>query len=89
MVIVSVSLCQNVANGYEESSQSSSENDIVTHTNELIRDADYDLRLLSKQVKALVERRTEDLKSIEESVRKTVFNGPEVEELRDQVRSLK
>ncbi|KAL1517246.1 hypothetical protein ABEB36_001035 [Hypothenemus hampei] len=54
-----------------------------------INDVDYDLRVLSKQVKALVERRTEDLKSIEESVRKTVFNGPEVEELRDQVRSLK
>uniref|UniRef100_A0AAR5PZT7 Fibrinogen C-terminal domain-containing protein n=1 Tax=Dendroctonus ponderosae TaxID=77166 RepID=A0AAR5PZT7_DENPD len=54
-----------------------------------IGDADYDLRVLSKQVKALVERRTEDLRSIEESVRRTVFNGPEVEELRDQVRSLK
>ncbi|CAG9770419.1 unnamed protein product [Ceutorhynchus assimilis] len=63
--------------------------DIVTQTNELIEDADYDLRVLRKQVRALVERRTEDLKSIEESVRKTVFNGPEVEELRDQVRSLK
>ncbi|XP_030760744.1 protein scabrous [Sitophilus oryzae] len=50
---------------------------------------DYDLSVLSKQVKALVERRTEDLRSIEENVRKTVFNGPEVEELRDQVRSLR
>ncbi|XP_066154881.1 protein scabrous [Euwallacea fornicatus] len=56
---------------------------------ELIKGTNYDLRVLSKQVKALVERRTEDLKSIEESVRRTVFNGPEVEELRDQVRSLK
>lgn len=50
---------------------------------------EYDLRVLSKQVRALVERRAEDLRSIEESVRRTVFNGPEVEELRDQVRSLK
>ncbi|XP_050301194.1 protein scabrous [Anthonomus grandis grandis] len=56
---------------------------------ELVRDTEYDLRVLSKQVKALLERRSEDLKSIEESVRRTVFNGPEVEELRDQVKSLK
>ncbi|KAF7273008.1 hypothetical protein GWI33_014245 [Rhynchophorus ferrugineus] len=64
-------------------------NDIATRADEMIRDADYDLKVLSKQVKVLVERRAEDLKSIEDSVRKTVFNGPEVEELKEQVRSLR
>ncbi|XP_060535071.1 protein scabrous [Cylas formicarius] len=50
---------------------------------------DDELIVLSKQVKALVERRTEDLRNIEENVRKIVFKGPEVEELRDQVNSLR
>lgn len=47
------------------------------------------LSVLSKQVTALLDRRKEDMQSIEENVRRSVYNSPEIMDLRNEVKNLR
>lgn len=47
------------------------------------------LEILSKQVKALLDRRKEDLQIIEDSLRRKLFKSPEISDVREEVRNLR
>lgn len=52
-------------------------------------DVEEQLKVLSKQVTALIERRREDLQIIEESMRKKLSKGQEFEDVREEMKSLR
>lgn len=52
-------------------------------------DFESDLRLLSKQVTALLERRNEDVKSIAENIRRTVYESKEIVEMKEEIGNLR
>ncbi|XP_031348512.1 protein scabrous [Photinus pyralis] len=48
-----------------------------------------ELQILSKQVKALLDRRKEDLEIIEDSLRRKLFKSPEISDVQDEIRALR
>ncbi|KAK5642490.1 hypothetical protein RI129_008657 [Pyrocoelia pectoralis] len=48
-----------------------------------------ELQILSKQVKALLDRRKEDLEIIEDSLRRKLFKSPEISDVQDEIRTLR
>ncbi|KAG5885039.1 hypothetical protein JTB14_018635 [Gonioctena quinquepunctata] len=52
-------------------------------------DLETDFRVLSKQVTALLDKRREDMKSIEQHVMKAIFDTPELLDLRNEVKKLR
>lgn len=47
------------------------------------------LQVLSKQVKALLDRRKEDLEIIEDSLRRKLFKSPEINDVQEEMKSLR
>lgn len=47
------------------------------------------MQVLSKQVTALLERRSEDLKSIEESMRKKLVEDEQLGDVKEEIRNLR
>lgn len=47
------------------------------------------MQVLSKQVTALLERRSEDLKSIEESMRKKLVKDEQLGDVKEEIRNLR
>ncbi|GJQ71173.1 putative signaling receptor binding protein [Trypoxylus dichotomus] len=52
-------------------------------------DVEEQLKVLSKQVTALLERRREDLQIIEESMRKKLTKSQEFEDVREEIKNLR
>lgn len=52
-------------------------------------DFEQELRLLSKQVRVLLEKRTEDVKMIEENIRKTIYDSEEMDQMRKEIETLR
>lgn len=52
-------------------------------------DVEEQLKVLSKQVTALLERRREDLQIIEESMRKKLTKSQEFEDVREEMKNLR
>lgn len=52
-------------------------------------DVEEQLKVLSKQVTALLERRREDLQIIEESMRKKLTKSQEFEEVKEEMKNLR
>ncbi|KAJ8964129.1 hypothetical protein NQ317_018150 [Molorchus minor] len=49
-------------------------------------DLQEQLNVLSKQVTVLLERRKEDIRSIEDNIRKSIYDSPELIGMRDEPR---
>lgn len=47
------------------------------------------LRVLSKQVTALLDRRREDLEMIEENLRRKLYETPELEDIKNALKTLR
>lgn len=52
-------------------------------------DLEKQLRVLNKQVTILLEKRNEDVKSIEDNMRKTIYDIPDLEIIRSDVNTLR
>lgn len=52
-------------------------------------DLEKQLRVLNRQVTTLLEKRNEDLKSIEDNMRKTIYDIPDLEIIRNDVKTLR
>ncbi|XP_056636562.1 protein scabrous [Diorhabda sublineata] len=52
-------------------------------------DLEEDFRVLSKQVSILLDKRKEDVKIIEEHMKKAIFEMPEIVEMRNQIKKLR
>lgn len=52
-------------------------------------DFEQEFRLLSKQVRVLLDKRTEDMKMIEENIRKTIYDSTEMDEMRKEIKFLR
>lgn len=50
---------------------------------------DEQLKVLSRQVKALLDRREEDVRSIEDNLRKKLFASPEIENVLEEMKNLR
>lgn len=52
-------------------------------------DFEQEFRLLSKQVRVLLNKRTEDMKMIEENIRKTIYDSAEMDQMRKEIQFLR
>ncbi|KAJ8950648.1 hypothetical protein NQ318_010848 [Aromia moschata] len=52
-------------------------------------DFEQQLHVLSKQVNALLEKRREDVRMIEDNIRRSVYDSPELSGIRDEVKNLR
>ncbi|XP_072396424.1 protein scabrous [Diabrotica undecimpunctata] len=52
-------------------------------------DLEEDFRVLSKQVTALLDKRKEDVKIIEEHIKRAIFDIPEIVEMRNEIKKLR
>lgn len=52
-------------------------------------DLEEDFRVLSKQVTILLDKRKEDVKIIEEHMKKAIFDMPEIAEMKNQIKKLR
>lgn len=52
-------------------------------------DFQQEFRLLSKQVQVLFNKRTEDMKMIEENIRKTIYDSAEMDQMREEIKFLR
>lgn len=52
-------------------------------------DFEQEFRLLSKQVRVLLDKRAEDMKMIEENIRKTIYENVEMDGMRKEIQNLR
>lgn len=52
-------------------------------------DFEQEFRLLSKQVRVLLDKRTEDMKMIEKNIRKSIYDSDEMDEMRKEIKELR
>lgn len=52
-------------------------------------DLEEQMKVLSKQVTALLERRSEDIKSIEESMRKKLIEDEQLVNVKEEIRNMR
>lgn len=52
-------------------------------------DFEQEFRLLTKQVKVLLDKRREDMKMIEENIRKTIYDSAEMDAMRKEIENLR
>lgn len=52
-------------------------------------DFEKEFKLLSKQVQVLFNKRTEDMKMIEENIKKTIYDSAEMDQMRKEIKFLR
>lgn len=52
-------------------------------------DLEEDFRVLSRQVSVLLDKRTEDVKSIEDHIRTAILDMPEIADIRTEIKKIR